>query len=56
MNEYWSPERITVDLFDPELAIDWPFSREQLSWTERDAGNPTLAEVRTLTAAGSQPA
>lgn len=44
VNEHWSPERVTVDLFDPELAIDWPF--EQLKYTERDAGNPSLAELR----------
>ena len=43
VNEHWSPERITVDLFDPELAIAWPF--EQLEYTERDAGNPSLASV-----------
>lgn len=45
VNEYWSPERVTVDLFDPELAIDWPFPRARLSYTERDAANPSLAEV-----------
>lgn len=44
VNEHWSPERTTVDLFDPELAIAWPF--EQLKYTERDAGNPSLAELR----------
>jgi dTDP-4-dehydrorhamnose 3,5-epimerase len=47
VNEYWSPERVTVDLFDPSLAIDWPFSRSELSYTERDAANPSLDEVRT---------
>ncbi|MGW6278964.1 dTDP-4-dehydrorhamnose 3,5-epimerase family protein [Kribbella sp. NPDC055071] len=46
VNEYWSPERVTVDLFDPELAIEWPFARERLSYTARDAGNPSLAEAR----------
>ncbi|MEU4288945.1 dTDP-4-dehydrorhamnose 3,5-epimerase family protein [Kribbella sp. NPDC026596] len=46
VNEHWSPERITVDLLDPELGIDWPFPREQLSYTERDAANPSLADVR----------
>lgn len=56
VNEYRTPERVTVDLFDPELAIDWPFPREQLSWTERDAGNPTLAEVRTPAEAWSRQA
>jgi dTDP-4-dehydrorhamnose 3,5-epimerase len=56
VNEHWSPERITVDLFDAELAIDWPFPREQLSWTERDAGNPAFAEIRTLTQVECRPA
>jgi dTDP-4-dehydrorhamnose 3,5-epimerase len=46
VNEYWSPERVTVDLFDPELAIDWPFPRDRLSCTERDAANPSLDSVR----------
>ncbi|WP_427886466.1 dTDP-4-dehydrorhamnose 3,5-epimerase family protein [Kribbella sp. GL6] len=44
VNEHWSPERVAVDLFDPELAIDWPDL--PLSYTERDAANPSLAELR----------
>ncbi|MGW6196084.1 dTDP-4-dehydrorhamnose 3,5-epimerase family protein [Kribbella sp. NPDC055110] len=44
VNEHWSPERITVDLFDPELAIAWPL--EQLKFTERDAANPSLEQLR----------
>lgn len=47
VNEYWSPERVAVDLFDPELAIEWPFPREQLNYTEKDAANPSLDSVRT---------
>ncbi len=50
VNEYWSPERVTVDLFDPELAINWPFPREQLRYTERDAANPSLDSVRSVRA------
>ncbi|TDD27252.1 dTDP-4-keto-6-deoxy-D-glucose epimerase [Kribbella turkmenica] len=46
MNEFWSPQRVGVDLFDPELGIEWPFPRERLSYTERDAANPSLAGVR----------
>jgi dTDP-4-dehydrorhamnose 3,5-epimerase len=44
VNEHWSPDRVTVDLFDPELAIEWPV--QDLKYTERDAANPSLAEVR----------
>lgn len=47
VNEYWSPERVAVDLFDPELAIEWPFPRELLRYTERDAANPSLDSVRS---------
>ena len=44
VNEHWTPERVVVDLFDPELAIEWPV--DQLRPTERDRANPSLAEVR----------
>jgi dTDP-4-dehydrorhamnose 3,5-epimerase len=44
VNEHWSPERVAVDLFDPELGIEWPV--EELSYTERDAANPSLARLR----------
>jgi len=44
VNEHWSPERVTVDLFDPELAIEWP--DRDLKYTERDAANPSLAQLR----------
>ncbi|MFF1817449.1 dTDP-4-dehydrorhamnose 3,5-epimerase family protein [Kribbella sp. NPDC058245] len=45
VNEPWSPERIAVNPFDPELDIDWPGA--ELSFTERDATSPSLAEVRS---------
>lgn len=44
VNEPWSPERIAVNPFDPELAIQWPVAEP--SFTERDAASPSLAEVR----------
>jgi dTDP-4-dehydrorhamnose 3,5-epimerase len=50
VNEFWSPERVTVDLFDPELAIEWPFPRDELHYTERDAANPSLDSVRRTSA------
>ena len=52
VSDYWSPERVTVDPFDPELAIEWPFPRAELSYTARDAANPSLADVRTQLAGG----
>lgn len=44
VNEHWSPERIAVDPFDPELAVAWPAG--QLDYTERDAANPSLDDLR----------
>jgi dTDP-4-dehydrorhamnose 3,5-epimerase len=44
VNEHWSPERVAVDLFDPELAIEWPV--QELNYTERDAAHPSLAQLR----------
>lgn len=44
VNEYWSPERVSVDLFDPELAIDWPV--QPLWYTDRDAASPSLEQLR----------
>ncbi|HWD81056.1 MAG TPA: dTDP-4-dehydrorhamnose 3,5-epimerase family protein [Kribbella sp.] len=44
VNEHWSPERVAVDLFDPELAIRWPDL--PLRYTEKDAANPSLAQLR----------
>ena len=44
VNEHWSPERVAVDLFDPELAIEWPV--RELNYTERDAANPSLEKLR----------
>ncbi|MGW5193157.1 dTDP-4-dehydrorhamnose 3,5-epimerase family protein [Kribbella sp. NPDC004138] len=44
VNEHWSPERVAVDLFDAELAIEWPV--RELKYTERDAANPSLAALR----------
>lgn len=43
VNEHWSPERIAVDLFDPDLAITWPDL--DLKYTAKDAANPSLAEL-----------
>lgn len=44
VNDHWSPERIAVDLFDPELAIAWPDL--PLKYTAKDAANPALAQLR----------
>ena len=48
VNEHWSPDAQYrfVNLFDPELAIDWPISRDQSIISDKDAAHPTLATIR----------
>lgn len=47
VNEHWSPESkyTFVNLFDPELVIEWPISREQSITSEKDGQHPLLKDV-----------
>jgi dTDP-4-dehydrorhamnose 3,5-epimerase len=47
VNAHWSPDvRYTfVNLFDPELGINWPLSREESVVSEKDMGHPYLRDV-----------
>ena len=47
VNEHWSPDAqyVLVDLFDPDLAIDWPLPREAMTISAKDAAHPRLADV-----------
>jgi dTDP-4-dehydrorhamnose 3,5-epimerase len=47
VNAHWSPESTytLVNLFDPTLAVPWPFPREQLIISAKDAGHPMLDQV-----------
>ncbi len=48
VNAHWSPEvkYVAVNLFDAELAIEWPIPREQAIISEKDERNPLLSEVK----------
>jgi len=48
VNAHWSPDAkySSVNLFDEELAIKWPISREKAIISEKDAANPSLATLR----------
>jgi dTDP-4-dehydrorhamnose 3,5-epimerase len=50
LTEHWTPdaERTAVNLFDPQIAVPWPFPKEQLSYTDKDATAPLLAEVTPI--------
>lgn len=54
VDAHWSPTEsyLAVDLFDPDLAIAWPFPREQLLISAKDAANPPLAAVRPVPVPG----
>lgn len=47
VNAHWSPDAkyTFVNLFDPEIGIDWPIDQSQAVISDRDAVHPTLADV-----------
>ena len=47
VNSHWSPtaEYAAVNLFDPEVGIDWPLGKDDAIVSEKDLGNPLLADV-----------
>lgn len=54
VNEHWSAESkyTFVNLFDSELKIEWPISKDQAIISEKDAGHPTLKDISTMGAIG----
>ncbi|MEK7534918.1 MAG: dTDP-4-dehydrorhamnose 3,5-epimerase [Patescibacteria group bacterium] len=50
VNEYWSPESkyTFVNLFDPQLAINWPIAKAKAICSEKDLNHPNLAKVEPI--------
>lgn len=50
VNADWSPDAkyAAVNLFDPELGISWPISKDQAIVSEKDQNNPLLADVQPM--------
>lgn len=50
VNEHWSPEAsyTYVNLFDPELDINWPIPKEQAIISEKDTTHPELKNVEPM--------
>ncbi len=50
VNAHWSPDAkyTFVNLFDPELDIDWPISQNEAVVSEKDAGHPLLKNVTPM--------
>jgi dTDP-4-dehydrorhamnose 3,5-epimerase len=47
VNAHWSPDSkyTFVNLFDPELAINWPIGHDQAIVSEKDTAHPFLKDV-----------
>ena len=47
VNEHWSPESkyTFVNLFDPELNIAWPISKDKAITSEKDVNHPLLKDI-----------
>jgi dTDP-4-dehydrorhamnose 3,5-epimerase len=50
VNAHWSPEAkyAAVNLFDPELGIDWPIPQDQAIISDKDKANPLLKDVTPM--------
>ncbi|HET7320586.1 MAG TPA: dTDP-4-dehydrorhamnose 3,5-epimerase family protein [Candidatus Saccharimonadales bacterium] len=50
VNDHWSAEGKyqSVNMFDPELAIPWPLSKDQAVVSERDLNHPLLKDVTPM--------
>lgn len=50
VNEHWSPaaKYTFVNLFDPQLGINWPIPKEQAIVSDKDAAHPMLKDVQPV--------
>lgn len=50
VNAHWSPEvqYVGVNLFDPDLNIEWPIPQSESIVSEKDAQNPLLKDITPL--------
>lgn len=50
VTDHWSADRqyVSIDLFDPELAIEWPIPKEQAIFSEKDTHNPAFSSLSPM--------
>jgi dTDP-4-dehydrorhamnose 3,5-epimerase len=50
VNAHWSPEAkyTLVNLFDPDLNIDWPIPKDRAIVSAKDAGHPLLKDITPM--------
>lgn len=52
VDAHWSPEAkyTFVNLFDPEIGIDWPISKDEAIISEKDTAHPLLKDITPMEA------
>ena len=50
VNDHWAADKnyASVNMFDPELKIDWPIPQDQAIVSEKDNNNPLMADVTPM--------
>jgi len=50
VNQHWSPDAQyqSVNLFDPDLNIQWPIAKDQAIISEKDLANPILKDITPM--------
>lgn len=50
VNAHWSPDAkyASLNLFDPAIGIEWPIPEAQAIISDKDRGNPLLADVTPM--------
>lgn len=50
VNDHWSPnlKYQAVNLFDPEIGIDWPIEPSKAITSEKDKNNPMLKDIEPM--------
>jgi dTDP-4-dehydrorhamnose 3,5-epimerase len=50
VNKHWSPdaEYVSVNIFDEQLGIKWPISKDRAIVSEKDMDNPAFAEIKQM--------
>ena len=50
VDDFWRPDSkyVSVNAFDPSLAIDWPIGKDQAILSEKDELNPLLSQITPM--------
>jgi dTDP-4-dehydrorhamnose 3,5-epimerase len=50
VTDFWRPgtKYVSVNVYDPDLAVEWPIGKDQAELSEKDSQNPMLSEVSPM--------